>query len=400
MLDAFDRCRLHDDFQPVTELGAYPYYRPVEERLATGEVVVGGRVLVAAGSNDYLGLSADPRLKEAACQAIRALGTGTSGSRLVNGSLALHERLEGRLAAFLGQEAAMVTPTGFLANLALSALVGPRDTVLADQLIHASLIDAVRLSRARLRRYRHNDLGHLERLLAGCDPAGAGLIITEGMFSTTGTLCDLPGTAALARRHGARLVLDGAHDIGLLGPGGRGAAEHHGLLPAVDLHTMAFSKCFGTTGGAVAGPEQIMVYLRHHARSMVFSAALSPSSTAAALAALDIVETEPERRHRALAAAARLRADLAGLGFGTGASQTTIIPVHVGDVVLCCRLWRELFEEGVFATAMVPPSVPDGQALIRVSTTALHTDAQLDRIASAFAAAGRRLGLIPRTGRS
>ncbi|WP_169789035.1 aminotransferase class I/II-fold pyridoxal phosphate-dependent enzyme [Nonomuraea candida] len=391
----FDRCRLHDDFEPVAELGAYPYYRPVQERPATGEVVVDGRVLVSAGSNDYLGLSADPRLKEAACRAIRLLGTGTSGSRLVNGSLALHETLEGRLAAFLGQEAAMVTATGFLANLALSALVGPRDAVLADQLIHASLIDAVRLSRARMRRYRHNDLAHLERLLRECDPGAAGLILTEGMFSTTGTLCDLPGIAALARRYGARLALDGAHDIGLLGAGGRGAAEHHGLEGAADLHTLAFSKCFGTTGGAVAGPGQIIVYLRHHARAMIFSAALSPASTAAALAALDVIETEPERRRRALAAADRLRADLAGLGFETGASRTTIIPVHVGDTVMCCRLWRELFDEGVFATAMVPPSVPEGRALIRVSTTALHTEAQLDRIATAFAAAGRRLALIP-----
>ncbi|NJP96755.1 pyridoxal phosphate-dependent aminotransferase family protein [Nonomuraea sp. FMUSA5-5] len=395
MLDVFDRCRLHDDVQPVTEMGAYPYYHPAEERLADGRVRVHGRVLVSVGSNDYLGLSADPRLKDAACRAVRSLGTGTSGSRMANGSLTLHETLEGRLATFLGQESAMVTPTGFLANLVLSALVGPRDTVLADQLIHASLIDAVRLARARLRRYRHNDLDRLEHLLRECDPAGGALILTEGMFSTTGTLCDLPGTAALARRHGVRLILDGAHDIGLIGPGGRGAAEHYGLGSAVDLHTLAFSKCFGTTGGAVAGPEQIILYLRHQARSMVYSAALSPASTAAALAALDIIEHEPERRHRALAAAARLRADLTGLGYETGDSPTTIIPVHVGDLVLCCRLWRELFDEGVFTTAMVPPAVPDGQALIRVSTTALHTDPQLDQVAAAFAAAGRRLGLIP-----
>ncbi|GAA2214980.1 pyridoxal phosphate-dependent aminotransferase family protein [Nonomuraea monospora] len=395
MLDVFGRCQVQDDVKPVTEMGVYPYYHPVEQRLADGEVVVGGRVLVSVGSNDYLGLSADPRLKDAACRAVRLLGTGTAGSRMANGSLTLHETLEGRLAAFLGQESAMVTPTGFLANLVLSALVGPRDTVLADQLIHASLIDAVRLSRARLRRYRHNDLDRLAGLLAECDPAAGALILTEGMFSTTGTLCDLPGTAGLARRHGVRLVLDGAHDIGLIGPGGRGTAEHYGLEPAVDLHTLAFSKCFGTTGGAVAGPEQIIVYLRHQARSMVYSAALAPSSTAAALAALDIIETEPERRRRALAAAARLRADLSGLGFRTETSPTTIIPVYVGDLLLCCRLWRELFDEGVLATAMVPPAVPDGQALIRVSTTALHTETQLDRVAAAFAAAGRRLGLIP-----
>jgi 8-amino-7-oxononanoate synthase len=395
MLDVFDRCRLHEDFQAVADLGAYPYYRAVQDRLATGEVIIDGRALVTAGSNDYLGLSADPRLKEAACRATIRLGTGTSGSRLVNGSLSLHEELEGRLAAFLGQEAAMVTSTGFLANMALGALAGPRDTVLADVLIHASLIDSFRSAGARLRRYRHNDMDHLGRLLDACDPAAAGLIVSEGMFSTTGTLCDLPGIAKRARRHGVRVVLDGAHDIGLLGAGGRGAAEHHGLESAVDLHTVAFSKCFGTTGGAVAGPEQIIVYLRHHARSMVFSAALSPACTAAALAALDVIETEPERRHRALAAAARLRADLGGLGFRTGTSETPIIPVHVGDVLMCCRLWTELFQEGVFTTAMVPPSVPDGEALIRVSATALHTDAQLDRIAAAFATAGRRLGLIP-----
>lgn len=394
MVDVFEKCQL-PAYRPVKELGLYPYYQAVEERPGGGEVVIDGRVLVQAGSNDYLGLSTDERVKEAAVEATRRLGAGSGGSRLSNGSLALHEELEARLAAFLGREAVMVTSAGYLANLALSALLGPRDTVIGDRLLHACLIDAVRLGGARLRRYRHNDMEHLERLLDASDPGAGRLIITEGMFSTTGSVCDLPGLAKLARAYGARVVMDSAHDVGLLGATGRGAAEHHGLEGAVDVQTLTFSKAFGTIGGAVAGPAEIILYLRHHARSMVFTAALPPACTAAALAALEIIAAEPERRRRVRVAAGRLSGELAATGFGVVPSDRPVIAVPVGDDLLCFRLWRELFDEGIFTTAMVSPGVPPGQALIRVSITAAHTDAHLERIATAFAAAGRRLGLVP-----
>ncbi|MFI7112279.1 aminotransferase class I/II-fold pyridoxal phosphate-dependent enzyme [Nonomuraea sp. NPDC050227] len=393
MADVFAKCRL-PGYQPVKELGVYPYYHPIQERPGDGEVVVGGRVLVQAGSNDYLGLSGDPRVKEAAVAAIRRLGAGSGGSRLTNGSLALHEELEARLAEFLGRPAVMVTSAGYLANLALGALLGPGDVVIGDRLVHACLIDAVRLGGARLRRYRHNDMDHLERLLAAADPDTGRMIVTEGMFSTSGNVCDLPGIAKLARAYGARVVMDSAHDAGLLGDAGRGAAEAHGLEEAVDVQTITFSKSFGTIGGAVAGPEEIILYLRHHARSMVFTAALSPACAAAALAALEIVVAEPERRRRLRTAAGRLSGELAGLGYAVVPSDRPVIAVPVGEDLRCFRLWRELFDEGVFTTAMISPGVPPGQALIRVSLTATHTDAQLDRIAAAFAAAGRRSGLL------
>ncbi|WP_433443204.1 aminotransferase class I/II-fold pyridoxal phosphate-dependent enzyme [Nonomuraea sp. CA-141351] len=393
MADVFAKCRLPETYQFVKELGVYPYYQAIEERPGGGEVVIDGRVLVQAGSNDYLGLSGDERVKEAAVEATRRLGTGSGGSRLSNGSLALHEELEARLAAFLGRAAVMVTSAGYLANLALGALIGPGDTVIGDRLVHACLIDAVRLSGARLRRYRHNDMKHLERLLDASDPDAGRLIITEGMFSTSGSVCDLPGIAKLARAYGARVVMDSAHDVGLLGATGRGAAEQHGLERAVDLQTITFSKALGTLGGAVAGPEEIIAYLRHYARSMVFTAALSPACAAAALAALEIITAEPERRDRLRVAAERLSGELASIGYAVVPSDRPVIAVPVGDDLLCFRLWRELFDEGVFSTAMISPGVPPGQALIRVSITASHTEAQVDRIVSAFAAAGRRLRL-------
>jgi 8-amino-7-oxononanoate synthase len=357
---------------------------------------MGGRDVVMAGSNDYLALSTDGRLKAAAAVATERWGTGNSGSRVLNGSLEVHEELEARLAAFAGTEAAMVTTTGFQANLCLSPLLGTSDVVLADQYIHASMIEAVRLGHARMRRYRHNDMAHLQRLLHKADPDAGLLIFTEGMFSASGDLCDLPAIVRLARRHAARVIVDGAHDIGLLGRDGRGVAEHYGQESAVDLYTLTFSKCFGTLGGAVAGPERVIRYLRHEARAMLFSASLPAACAAAALTALRIIREEPERRRRVLASAERLRAGLSDLGFDVTPSVSPTIPVHVGDTLLCCQVWRELLSEGVYTNAMVPPAVPPRMALIRTSVTADHTDAHLDRIVHAFATVGRRLNLTGR----
>jgi 7-keto-8-aminopelargonate synthetase-like enzyme len=266
--------------------------------------------------------------------------------------------------------------------------------VYADRYIHASLTAATQLGQARVVRYRHNDIGHLEQLLKEAGRDEGGLILSEGMFSTDGDLSDLPGIVRLARSHGARLILDTAHDAGLLGAGGRGAAEHFGLQAAVDVQTLTFSKCFGTLGGAVAGPRHVIDYLRHHAQPAVFSASLPAACVAAARAALHIIRTEPERRLRVLAAAERLRADLAALGFATAPGITPAIAIQAGDTLLCARLWKELLNEGVYTNAMVPPATPGGKAVIRLSVTAEHTDAHLTRIADACAAAGRRLGLI------
>jgi 8-amino-7-oxononanoate synthase len=288
-----------------------------------------------------------------------------------------------------------VVTTGYQANLALSALFAADDVLFADERAHPSLLDAARLGQAELRHFRHNDAVQLDSRLAGTPKDRGRLILTEGMFATDGDLGDLFSLARVAGKHGARLIVDGAHDVGLLGLGGRGAGEHLGVLDAVDVQTLTFSTCFGTLGGAVAGPAAVIDHLRVNGRAAVFSASLPPACTAAAHAALAIIRAEPERRQRVLAAARRLRADLTGLGFDTGLGITPAVPIRVGEPLVCMRLWRELLNEGVFTGALVPPAVPDGQALIRIGVTAAHSDGQLDRIAQACETAGRRLGLIP-----
>ncbi|MDG9703509.1 aminotransferase class I/II-fold pyridoxal phosphate-dependent enzyme [Streptomyces sp. DH37] len=392
MADVFGKKRsaLH---RLAAESASRPYYRPLTARGA--EVGIDGRTVVMAGCNDYLGLSTDPRVTEAAARALRRYGVSCSGARVLNGTLTLHEELEDRLAAFVGGEAALVTTTGFQANLALAALLDEDDTVFADMSNHASLVDAVRLSGAAHRRYRHCDLGHLDRLLAASDPASGRLVVTDGMFSMEGDLCPLPGIVALARHHGARLVVDGAHDIGLLGARGRGVTEHFGLTGEVDLVTGTLSKCFGSVGGMLVGPAPVVEHLRYGARSVLFSAAMPPASAAAALASLDIIESEPERRQRVFGHARRLLAGLRSQGWDTGRSATPVVPVYVGDSRLCLRVWQELLDAGVFTNAVVAPAVARNRALIRVTPQAVHTDAHIDRILGAFAEARRRVGPLP-----
>ncbi|MGK5448539.1 aminotransferase class I/II-fold pyridoxal phosphate-dependent enzyme [Streptomyces radiopugnans] len=396
MADVFgkERSALH---RLVAQSASRPYYRPLTARGA--EVELDGRTVVMAGCNDYLGLSADPRVTEAAARALRRYGVSCSGSRVLNGTLALHEELEGRLAAFVGGEAALVTTTGFQANLALAALLDERDAVFADMSNHASLVDAVRLGGAAHHRYRHRDLGHLGRLLAASEPGRGRLIVTDGMFSMEGDLCPLPGIVELARRHGARLVVDGAHDIGLLGARGRGVSEHFGLIGEVDLVTGTLSKCFGSVGGMLVGPASVVEHLRHSARSVLFSAAMPPASAAAALASLRIIESEPERRRRVFGHARRLLAGLRALGWDTGDSTTPVVPVYVGDSRLCLRVWQELLDAGVFTNAVVAPAVARNRALIRVTPQAIHTDDHISRVLDAFARVRRGLGpLLPAPG--
>ncbi|MGP4110338.1 aminotransferase class I/II-fold pyridoxal phosphate-dependent enzyme [Streptomyces sp. 4N509B] len=392
MSDIFSKCREWPgarQARAVRDTGTYPYYRVVSENSGGGEVVVEGRRMVMAASNDYLGLAADPRVRQAATEATARLGTSCSSSRLLNGTLALHERLEAELAAFLGRDAALVTTTGFQANLVLSCLLGRDDVVLLDQHCHASLIDAARLGDARFTRFRHNDLDHLARLLERGDPGTGRLIVTEGLFSMTGDLAALPELAELAARSGARLVVDGAHDTGLLGANGRGAAEHLAAEAGVDLVTGTLSKCFGSLGGFLAGSEDVVDFMRHHGRALIYSAAAPPGALAAALAALDIVRREPEHRERARALAARLHGGLRSLGYDTGAGDWSVVPVFVGQDAACLRLWNALFDAGVFAHAILPPAVPPGRALVRLSLTAANTDEHVERILDVFAACAR-----------
>jgi 8-amino-7-oxononanoate synthase len=392
--DVFDKCREYTAYQEAVGAGIYPYYHAVARWVSATEAEVDGRRVIMAGSNDYLGLARDPRVVAGAAEAVHRFGATCSGSRLLNGTLELHERLEERFARFLRREAAVVVTTGFQANLALAALLGRDDTAFADRENHASLTDAIRLSPATSRRYPHRDLDHLDRMLAAAGPGGR-MIVTDGVFSAGGDLCDLPGLVKLARTHEARLVLDGGHDIGVLGRQGRGTAEHFGLEEEVDLVTVTLSKSFGSLGGVLAGPAEVIRYLRHHARSLIFAASVPPANAAAALAALDIVESEPDRRQRLFDLAEALHNGLRALGFSTGESQTPIVPVHIGDSARCLRFWTELLAAGVFGNAMVPPAVSEGQALIRLCVTAQHAVEQIGRIVDACAAVGRQLGVVP-----
>ncbi|GLZ81621.1 8-amino-7-oxononanoate synthase [Actinorhabdospora filicis] len=358
----------------------YPYGTVLAER--RGPVaVVGGREVIMASSNDYLGLSVDPRVVEGAARAARRYGASCTGAPIMNGTTGIHRELEERLAVFLGREAAVLAPSGFQANLALATLLGRGDTVFADRANHASLVDAARLGFGGHRRYRHADLGHLRRLLEATDPDCGRLIVTDGLFSMEGDVADLPALKRLAGEQGARLVVDCAHDMGLLGPNGRGTPEVQGVAP--DLVTATFSKCFGSVGGVLAGDREVVDFLRHHARSLVFSAALPPPSVGAALAALEIIESEPELRERVLGLSARLREGLRAEGFET-AGDAPIVPVFVRDDERCRAMWRALLDEGVLVNAVSSPGVPVGGELVRVAVTARHTGEQVDAIVAAF----------------
>ena len=376
--------------------GIYPYYHPIAEWLSPTEVRVDGRRVLMAGSNDYLALAREPRVVAAAAEALSRSGPTDTGPRLLNGhpeaarTAGIPARPLPRPPGGAGGH------RGYQANLALAALLGRDTAVFADRENHASLTDAVTLGRAVQRRYRHRDLDHLDQLLSA-EPGTAKVVVTDGVFSAGGDLCDLAGIVGLTRAHHARVVVDGGHNVGLLGRRGRGVPEHLAVEDGVDLVTVTLSKCFGSLGGVLAGPAEVIRYLRHHSRSLVFAASLPPANAAAALAALDIIEAEPFRRHRVFDLAESLHNGLRAVGFRTGGSQTPIVPVQIGDAELCLRFWTGLLAEGVFTNAMVPPGVPVGGALIRVVVTAAHTAEEVDRVVEAFAAVGRRLGVVPPT---
>jgi len=382
--------------------GNYPYHRVIETGQGT-EVTVGGRRMLMLGSNSYLELTSHPRVKERAREAIRRYGTGCAGSRFLNGTLPIHVELERRLAALVGKEAALVFPTGFQTNTGvISSLVQKGEFVLGDKLIHACIMDGCLLSQGTLVRYEHNSMADLEKRLARLPPSAPRLIVTDGVFSMEGDLCDLPGIAALADRYGAQIMVDDAHGLGVLGPGGSGTAAHFGLTGQVDLIMGTFSKSLAAIGGFIAGTERTINYLMHTARPYMFSASASPASVAAALAALEVMAAEPERLDQLRGNAAFLRQGLLELGFETGAGDRTlaggtpIIPILTGSFQVCMAMWKRLQHEGIFVNPVVPPAVPPGRCLIRTSVTAGHTRAQLSWALEAFRRAGRHLGLLER----
>ncbi len=395
-LDLFAKCAAFRKPEELQQLGIYPYFQPIAESEGT-EVMIHGRRLLMIGSNNYLGITHDPRVQEAAQKAVRRYGSGCTGSRFLNGTLELHEELERNLAEFLGREAALVFTTGFQTNLGvISSLVGRGDVIFCDRENHASIMDGCRLSYGEIRKFRHNDMAELERLLVANSERrrGGQLIVVDGVFSMLGDLADLPSIVRLARRFPARILVDDAHAVGVLGANGRGTAEHFGLDDEVDLILGTFSKSFGSIGGYVAGRADVISYIKHHARSMIFSASLPPSSVAATIKALEIIRTEPERRSQLRENADFLRSSFQEMGFDTGPSRTPIIPILIGDQEATFRFWRELFEAGLFTNPVTSPAVPQGMDLIRTSVMATHTRAQLERVVETVDRVARKLRLV------
>ncbi len=379
----------------AVDAGIYPYFKPIAEQKG-GTVTVDGREMIITGSNDYLGLTQDPRLKEAARVALDDFGTSCTGSRFLTGTLALHEELERRLAGFLGAEAVLTFSNGFLGALSvIDALTGRQDILYFDRENHASLYDGARLSFGSLRKYRHNDLDDLERLLKrDAGKPGGRMIVTDGVFSMSGHIADLPGIVELARRYGARIAVDDAHATGVLGEGGRGTPEHFGLQEEIDLVIGTFSKSFASIGGFVSGPKEVISYVKHHARPFIFTAALPAMQVAAALKALDLMETEPHHREKLWRNVALLKCGMNTLGFDTLGSETPIVPVLIGPDDLTIVFWKALWEEGIFTTPALPPGVPTGRSLIRTSVNANHTTEQIERLLEAFARVGQHLSII------
>jgi 8-amino-7-oxononanoate synthase len=392
--DVFAKVTQYTKARETQAAGLYPYFMPIEGSEAT-EVIADGKRRVMIGSNNYLGLTHDPRVIEAAQAALRKYGTACTGSRFLNGNTDLHERLEYELAKLTGKEAALVFSTGYQTNVGvISSLLSRSDIVYIDKLNHASIVDGCLLSVGQTVRFRHGDLDDLEVQLRRSDDRKGKLIAVDGVFSMEGEIIDLPRLVDLRARYGARLLVDDAHAIGVLGPTGAGTAEHFGLTDQVDLIVGTFSKSFAAIGGFVAGDEPVIHYMKHHARSLIFSASMPPSACATVLACLEIMAQEPERRQRLWAHARRMKEGFTSLGFDVGETRAPIIPVIVGDVLRTFQFWRALYDNGVFTNPVVPPAVPEGSSRIRTSYIATHTDEQLDFVLEVFERVGTSMGLI------
>jgi 8-amino-7-oxononanoate synthase len=348
------------------------------------------------GSNNYLGLTNNPEVKKAAAVALALFGTGSAGSRLLNGTLDIHLELEDRLAKFLGREDVLTFSTGFQVNLGvLSCLLQRSDVALLDGLNHASIIDGCRLSFGKAHKYQHNDMADLEKKLANISSEKGKLVVVDGVFSMEGDTANLPEIVELKDRYGARLLVDDAHGLGVFGEHGRGTPEHYGVEDRVDLVMGTFSKSLATVGGFIAGRADVIDFIRHEARSAIFSAAAPPPTVAAAIKALEIIEREPERRKNLWENTRFMKRELETLGFDTGLSESPVIPVVVGEDVEAFAMTLKLQERGVFANPVISPAVPKGRAMMRTSYMATHTMEHLERALAAFAAVGREMGIIP-----
>ncbi len=380
--------------EPVREMGLYPFFREVSSAQDT-EVEINGHKVLMLGSNSYLGLTNDPRIKEAVVAAVGKYGSGCAGSRFLNGTLDIHVQLEEELAAWIKKEAVLLYSTGFQVNLGvISAIVGKDDYILADRSNHASLAAGCQMAAGKTFLFAHNDMASLGRRLSLLPQEAPKIIVVDGVFSMEGDIIKLPELVRLAKQYNAAVMVDDAHSIGVLGEHGSGTASHFGLTNDVHLIMGTFSKSFASLGGFIAGDAATIGYLKHHSRPLIFSASMSPANVAAALAALRIMIAEPELMSRLWENTKRMREGLLSLGFKLGASETPILPVHVNEMMKTFVFTRRLQDEGVFVNPVIPPAVPPGEELLRVSLMATHTLGQIDFALEKFSKVGRELGII------
>lgn len=396
-LDLFSKCYEFTRADEIKKLGLYPYFRAIEEN--EGPVVqIEGRKIIMAGSNNYLGLTAHPKVKEAAIKAVEKYGTGCSGSRYLTGTLDLHIELENRLAKFFNKEAVLLFSTGYqTAQGIIPTLVQRGDYVISDKDNHACIVAGNLMAKgamAEFVRYKHNDMNDLERVIQKLPSDAGKLIVSDGVFSTGGEIVDLPRLNKIAKTYNARILIDDAHSVGVIGKGGRGTASEFNLENEIDLTMGTFSKTFASLGGFVAGEERVINYIKHFAPALIFSASPTPAAVAAAIAALDILESHPELVNKLISNATKVRNAFKSLGFNVAEGRTAIVPVIVGDDALAFQMWRMLYDEGVFVNVFISPGVPPGRQMMRTSYMAAHEDHHLDQIVEIFKKVGKKLGLI------
>lgn len=396
-MDLFEKCRNFTRADDIKAMGLYPYFRPLQEN--EGPVVqMEGRKIIMAGSNNYLGLTTHPKVKEAAIEAVKKFGTGCSGSRYLTGTIDLHVKLEEELANFFGKESALLFSTGYqTAQGIIPTLVQKGEYVISDRDNHACIVAGNLMAKgafAEFVRYKHNDIQDLEKTLSRLPLDAGKLVVTDGVFSTTGEIVDLTKVVEMCKKYNARLLVDDAHSVGVIGKGGRGTASHFNLENEVDLTMGTFSKTFASLGGFVVGEAKVINYLKHHSSALIFSASPTPASVAAALAALEILKAEPERVDKLISNASKMRKGFKELGFKIIENETAIVPVIIGDDMKSFLFWKELYDNGVFVNVFISPGVPQGLQMMRTSYMATHEDIHLEQILDAFKKAGQKLGII------
>lgn len=389
-----EKARNFKNANQVRALGLYPYFRTISSAQDT-EVIINGKKVLMLGSNSYLGLTNHPKIKEAAKAAVERYGAGCAGSRFLNGTLDIHLELEHALADLVKKEAVLLYSTGFQVNLGvISTLVGRGEYILADKSNHASIVEGCQLAQGKFIRFAHKDMAALEARLQGLDPEAGKLVVVDGVFSMEGDIIQLPELCRLAREHGAAVMVDDAHAIGVIGDRGAGTAAHFGLTDDVHLIMGTFSKSLASLGGFIAGDAATIDYLKHNSKPLIFSASMSPANAAAVLAALKVMISEPERIQRLWHNTKRMKEGLISLGFDLGASETPILPVYVRDMIKTFQFCKRLEELGVFVNPVVTPGVPIGHELLRISLMATHTDAQIDFALEMLGKVARELGIL------